>query len=193
MVYCLLPDCFIPFKSANLVSVIFDLYLQLTLLHHRNPHETDFYLFKRPMPKAEEDGSCYWSTQSIGKDSINAFGPAVEALIDEDKWPFRLSYAINNAVLRSGNFCALLRAGTPDYVASLCIHATTRSIAVANRQVDSNMKPYGRELMFTMDDIVRVALIIASGLNQLRCMLSTCFHISMLTWLVHELKHATFT
>ena len=105
------------------------------------------------MPKAEKDGSCYWSTQSIGKDSINAFGPAVEALIDEGKWPFRLSFAINNAVLRSGNFCALLRANTPDYVASSCIHATTRSIGAANRPIDTNMEPYGLygvELMLTI-------------------------------------------
>ena len=121
------------------------------------------------------------------------FGDPLDALIDEGKWPFRLSFAINNAVLRSGNFCELLRSDTPPHLASLCIHATSRCIGVANQQVDSNMQPYGRELMLAMDDIVRVALIIASGLNQLRCMLSTCFHISMLTWLVHELKHATFT
>ena len=105
------------------------------------------------MPKAEEEGSCYWSTQKIGKDSINAFGPAVEALIDEDKWPFRLSFAINNAVLRSGNFCELLRSDTPDYLASLCIHTTSRSIGAANRPMDTNMEPYGGELMLTIQSV----------------------------------------
>ena len=57
------------------------------------------------------------------------------------------------AVLRSGNFCALLRANTPDYVASSCIHATTRSIGAANRPIDTNMEPYGLygvELMLTI-------------------------------------------
>ena len=146
------------------------------------------------MPKVLENDSTFWSSQNLGEDSINAFGPAVEALINEDRWSFRLQrYPITNGVLRSGNFCKLLRSDTPPHLASLCIHATSRCIGVANQQVDSNMQPYGSELMFRLDDIVRVALIIASGLNQLRCMLSTCFHISMLTWLVHELKHATFT
>ena len=83
----------------------------------------------------------------------NAFGPAVEALIDEGKWPFRLSFAINNAVLRSGNVCGLLRSDTPDYLASLCIHTTSRSIGAANRPMDTNMEPYGGELMLTIQSV----------------------------------------
>ena len=57
------------------------------------------------------------------------------------------------AVLRSGNFCALLRANTSDYVASSCIHATTRSIGAANRPIDTNMEPYGGELMLTIQSV----------------------------------------
>ena len=145
------------------------------------------------MPKAEENDSTFWSSQNFGADSINAFGPAVEALIKECKWPFRLHrYPITNGVLRSGNICKLLRSDTPPHLASLCIHATSRCIGVANQQVDSNMQPYGSEVMLRLDDILRVALVIASGPDQLYCMLFSCYHISMITSLIHDLRHATF-
>ena len=42
---------------------------------------------------------------------IYAVGPAAECLIDEGRWPFRLQkFALDNGILRSGNFCELARA-----------------------------------------------------------------------------------
>ena len=132
-------------------------------MSHRNPNETNV-LFQKPMVKADPDDPVYWSSQPFGDDLINAIGPAVDALVASGDWPFKLHrYALNNGVFRSGNMCLLTRANVPSYIISLIIHVTSSCLGAANQKQDTNMKPYGYELMNTLRDILQVTLVISTG------------------------------
>ena len=121
-------------------------------------------LFVQPLRKVAEDSPIYWSNVPFSAVSLNVFKPAVSALMEEDKWPFRPhNYAINNGVMRNGNFARLARQGVPAVLCSLMIHATSECIASRNAKSDTNAKAYGNELLNTMDEILRIALILASG------------------------------
>ena len=134
------------------------------MLAKRNPIPIK-QLFVQPLRKVDENDPIYWSNVPFSGASLNMVKPAVNALVDENKWAFRLhNYGLNNGVLRNGNFAQLARLGVPPMLISLLIHATSECIASTNMKADSNAKAYGNELLNTMEDVLKIALILGSGL-----------------------------
>jgi len=135
----------------------------VVLLSKRNPSPA-LQLFVQPLRKVTEEALISWSNVPFSAASLNVFKPAVTALMEEEKWPFRPhNYAINNGVMRSGNFARLARQGVPAVLCSLMIHATSECIAISNAKSDTNAKAYGNELLNTMEEILGIGLILASG------------------------------